>query len=202
MKKKANALMLDELLRAHYKPLNLFTHKKFDTTDARGLPFSDKKEKVIWRRAAIKKVKKLSPKKLLQLHVERTLANESVGIEVAPGGGKSKMKKVKNDNRVWAKPTKTFTKEWSVVSTADRKGVAIKPKHRSASRYEVCVALRDNVLHINLYEDCAVFPLFEITKRVDGNWQVMRPIVGEYVSGKEYIVLTSNIDKIEVAEGE
>ena len=139
MKKKANALMLDELLRAHYKPLNAFTHKKFDTTDIRGLPFSDKKGKVIWRRDAIKKVK--------------------------------------NENRV----TKSFTKEWSVVSTADRMGVAIKPKGRIASRYEVCVVLRDNVLHINLYEDCAVFPLFEITKRVD---------------------LYDTVDKIEVAEGE
>ena len=132
------------------------THEKFDTTDARGLPFSDKKGKVIWRRAATKKVK--------------------------------------NDN--------TFTKEWSVVSTADKKGVAIKPKHRSASRYEVCVALENGALDISLHEDGVDEPLFEITKRVDGNWQVMRHIVGEYVSGREYIVLTSNIDKIEVAEGE
>lgn len=97
------------------------THEKFDTTDARGLPFSDKKEKVIWRRAATKKVK--------------------------------------NDN--------TFTKEWSVVPTADGMGVAIKPKARIASRYEVCVALRDGVLHINLYEDCAVFPVFEIKKALE-----------------------------------
>lgn len=138
MKKKANALMLDELLRAHYKSLNLFTHKKFDTTDIRGFPFSDKKGKV----------------------------------------------------------------KWSVVSTADRMGVAIKPKGRIASRYEVCVALRDGVLNISLHEDGGDEPLFEITKSVDGDWQVMRHIVGEYVSGKEYIVLTSNIDKIEVAEGE
>jgi len=78
-----------------------------------------------------------------------------------------KSKKVKNENRVWAKPTKSFTKEWSVVSTADRMGVAIKPKGRIASKYEVCVALHDGVLHISLHEDCAVFPLFEITKRVD-----------------------------------
>jgi len=163
MKKKADALMLDELLRAFtHKKFDTtdFTHKKFDTTDIRGLPFSDKKEKVIWRRAAIKKVK--------------------------------------NENKV----TKTFTKEWSVVSTADRMGVAIKPKDRSASRYEVCVALRDGVLNISLHEDGVDEPLFEITKSVDGDWQVMRHIVGEYVSGKEYIVLTSNIDKIEVAEGE
>lgn len=128
MKKKADALMLDELLRA-------FTHKKFDTTDfthkkidIRGFPFGDKKE-------------------------------------------------------------------WSVVPTADKKGVAIKPKGRIASRYEVCVALRDGVLNISLHEDGGDEPLFEITKRVDGNWQVMRPIVGEYVSGKEYIVLTSNKTK-------
>ena len=112
MKKKADALMLDELLRAHYKPLNLFTHEKFDTTDIRGFPFSDKKEKV------------------------------------------KKMKKVKNNNRV-----------------------------------------RDGVLNISLHEDGVDEPLFEITKRVDGNWQVMRHIVGEYVSGKEYIVLTSNKTK-------
>lgn len=130
MKKKANALMLDELLRAHYKPLNLFTHKKFDTTDARGLPFSDKKGKVIWRRAATKKVKKMK--------------------------------------EVWAKPTKSFTKEWSVVPTADKKGVAIKPKHRSASQYEVCVALENGALDISLHEDGVDEPLFEITKRVEG----------------------------------
>ena len=55
MKNKADAIMLDELLRAHYKPLNLFTHKKFDTTDIRGFPFSDKKEKV----KKMKKVKKV-----------------------------------------------------------------------------------------------------------------------------------------------
>ena len=100
------------------------------------------------------------------------------------------------------KKAKSFTKEWSVVPTADKKGVAIKPKGRIASRYEVCVALRDGVLNISLHEDGVDEPLFEITKSVDGNWQVMRHIVGEYVSGKEYIVLTSNIDKIEVAEGE
>jgi len=61
---------------------------------------------------------------------------------------------------------KPKSKEWSVVSTADGKGVAIKPMQYSASRFEVCVALRDGVLHINLYEDNAVFPVFELTKRV------------------------------------
>ena len=57
--------------------------------------------------------------------------------------------------------------QWFVVSTADGKGVAIKPKRYSASRFEVCVALRDGMLHINLYEDNAVFPIFELTKRVE-----------------------------------
>jgi hypothetical protein len=44
--------------------------------------------------------------------------------------------------------------EWSVVRTADKKGVSLKPlTTKPADVPEVCVAVRDGVLEINVHKD-------------------------------------------------
>ena len=52
---------------------------------------------------------------------------------------------------------------WSIVKTADKKGVAVKPPEGKANHYEVCVAVRDNRLDINVYVGTVVFPIASIT---------------------------------------
>lgn len=49
--------------------------------------------------------------------------------------------------------------KWSIVQTADAKGVAVKPPKGDASFYEVCVAERGSVFEINVYVDGIVLPV-------------------------------------------
>ncbi len=48
--------------------------------------------------------------------------------------------------------------KWSVVPTADKKGLALKPLE-SAPHMKVCVAIRDGKLEINVYHDTFTLPL-------------------------------------------
>lgn len=48
--------------------------------------------------------------------------------------------------------------KWSVVPTADKKGLALKPME-SAPHMEVCVSIRDGKLEINVHQDAIFFPL-------------------------------------------
>lgn len=50
-------------------------------------------------------------------------------------------------------------KKWSVLKTADAKGVAVKPPKGAAHHYEVCVASRNGTLEINVYVDGIVCPV-------------------------------------------
>ena len=50
---------------------------------------------------------------------------------------------------------------WSVVPTADRKGVAIKCMHHARDK-EVCVAYRDGALQVNVYRDGEDAPLLSV----------------------------------------
>lgn len=47
---------------------------------------------------------------------------------------------------------------WSIHKTADAKGLALKPPANSAD-YEVCVAVRNDMLEINVYLDGTVLPI-------------------------------------------
>jgi hypothetical protein len=49
--------------------------------------------------------------------------------------------------------------KWSIVKTADAKGVAIKPPKGGAQHYEVCVAERGSALEINIYVDGIDLPV-------------------------------------------
>ena len=51
---------------------------------------------------------------------------------------------------------------WSIVHTADGKGLSLKPDDASANQYEVCVALRGGVLHLAIHEDGVDAPVLEI----------------------------------------
>lgn len=48
--------------------------------------------------------------------------------------------------------------KWSVVPTADKKGLALKPME-SAPHMEVCVSVREGKLEINIYQDVFILPL-------------------------------------------
>lgn len=43
--------------------------------------------------------------------------------------------------------------EWSVVRTPDKQGLALKNAKTGAHTYEVCVAVRDGKLQVNIYTD-------------------------------------------------
>lgn len=58
--------------------------------------------------------------------------------------------------------------DWSVVQTADAKGVAIKPMMEHADAYEVCVAIRDGKLEINIYKDGVFDALSEFKMKLKG----------------------------------
>ena len=58
--------------------------------------------------------------------------------------------------------------DWSVVQTADAKGVAIKPMVAHADDYEVCVAVRDGKLEINIYKDGVFDALSEFKMKLKG----------------------------------
>ncbi len=49
--------------------------------------------------------------------------------------------------------------KWSVVKTADAKGLALKPLDGVAKNMEVCVAVRNGKIEVNAYHDAFVFPL-------------------------------------------
>ena len=49
--------------------------------------------------------------------------------------------------------------KWSVVKTADAKGLALKPLEGGAQQYEVCVALRNGVLEVSIHKDCVDEPV-------------------------------------------
>ena len=48
---------------------------------------------------------------------------------------------------------------WSILSTADKKGLALRPPAGKANHYEACVAVRNNMLEINVYVDGVVAPV-------------------------------------------
>lgn len=48
---------------------------------------------------------------------------------------------------------------WSIHNTADKKGLALKPPPGEAHHFEVCVAVRNNMLEINVYVDGVVAPI-------------------------------------------
>jgi hypothetical protein len=50
--------------------------------------------------------------------------------------------------------------KWSVVKTADAKGLALKPLDGVAKNMEVCVAVRNGRIEVNVYHDAFVFPLW------------------------------------------
>ena len=52
---------------------------------------------------------------------------------------------------------------WSVVPTADRKGVAIKCLHHAKDK-EVCVAYRDGTLQVNVWKDGEDAPLVRVNQ--------------------------------------
>jgi len=43
--------------------------------------------------------------------------------------------------------------KWSILKTADKRGLVIKPPEGGANHYEVAVAVRDHRLEINVYVD-------------------------------------------------
>ena len=52
---------------------------------------------------------------------------------------------------------------WSVIPTADRKGVAIKCLHHAKDK-EVCVAYRDGMLQVNVWKDGEDAPLVRVNQ--------------------------------------
>lgn len=48
---------------------------------------------------------------------------------------------------------------WSIHKTADAQGLALKPPPGEAHHYEVCVAVREGYLEINVYVDGVLFPV-------------------------------------------
>jgi hypothetical protein len=49
--------------------------------------------------------------------------------------------------------------KWSITKTADKLGLALKPPPGEANHYEVCVAVREGYLEINVYMDGVVMPI-------------------------------------------
>lgn len=57
---------------------------------------------------------------------------------------------------------------WSIHNTADKKGVAIKLPPGAANHYEACVAVRNNMLEINVYVDGVVAPVATMNLPIQG----------------------------------
>ena len=49
--------------------------------------------------------------------------------------------------------------KWSILKTADKRGLVIKPPEGGANHYEVAVAVRAHRLEINVYVDGIVLPV-------------------------------------------
>jgi len=58
---------------------------------------------------------------------------------------------------------------WSIVHTADKKGLALKPPPGAANHYEACVAVRNNTLEINVYVDGVVAPIATMNLPIQGD---------------------------------
>jgi hypothetical protein len=60
---------------------------------------------------------------------------------------------------------------WSIIKTADKKGLAIKPPPGAANHYEACVSVRNNMLEINVYVDGVVLPVATMNLPIQGEMQ-------------------------------
>lgn len=58
--------------------------------------------------------------------------------------------------------------DWSIYKTADKKGLALKPPPGVANHYEVCVAVRNSMLEINVYLDGVVAPIATMNLPIQG----------------------------------
>lgn len=58
--------------------------------------------------------------------------------------------------------------DWSILKTADKNGLAIKPPPGEAHHYEVCVAVRYGQLEVNVYVDGVVLPVAKMGLRKPG----------------------------------
>lgn len=57
---------------------------------------------------------------------------------------------------------------WAIHKTADKKGLALKPPSGEANHYEACVAVRNNMLEINVYVDGVVAPIATMNLPIQG----------------------------------
>jgi hypothetical protein len=60
--------------------------------------------------------------------------------------------------------------KWSVVRTADAKGLALKPTEGGAQQYEVCVALRNGALGISVHVEGVDAPIARMEVPVENNF--------------------------------
>lgn len=61
--------------------------------------------------------------------------------------------------------------DWSIVKTADKKGLALKPPPGEAHHFEVCVAVRYGQLVVNVYVDGLLTPMAKMDLPTKLKWR-------------------------------
>ena len=61
--------------------------------------------------------------------------------------------------------------DWSIIKTADKKGLALKPPPGEAHHFEVCVAVRHGQLVVNVYVDGLLAPMAKMDLPTKLKWR-------------------------------